>query len=86
MRAFAKGELFMDVPCEQSFRTVDGQKYDAETPVFSEAFLYHTVGKDNARFILAVAEEYDIVIRALGTEKVKEILEQNRHLHNELRR
>jgi len=43
-------------------------------PVFSEGNLYPRMTKDDARFILAVAEEYDALIKKLGTERVKELL------------
>ena len=65
MRSFTKGEYFMDVPVETS-----------DVPVFSESFLYSAVGKDEARFILGVAEEYDALIRLLGEKAIKELLEQ----------
>lgn len=65
MRMFQKGNPFMDVPAA-------GRK----VPVFSEAFLYGKVGKSDARFILGVAEEYEKLIRILGVEKIKELLEK----------
>lgn len=65
MRAFARGEPFTGVSAEG---------YDV--PVFSEAFLYDCMFKGDARFILAVADEYATLIDKLGEEKVKELLER----------
>jgi hypothetical protein len=59
-----KAQPFMDVEAD-----------DGSAPTFSEKFLYETVGKGDARFILGVAEEYDHVIRALGPAAVKAILQ-----------
>lgn len=70
MRVFSKGQPFIEVPAE-------GHEKD-RMPVFSEAFLYPHVGKSDARFILAVAEEYAHVINILGTTKVQEILARKR--------
>jgi len=71
MRAFKKGELFMDVEA-----TTVPKSYPRSTPcpVFSEGNLYPRMTKDDARFILAVAEEYDALIKRLGTKRVKELL------------
>ena len=55
---------------------------DATT--FSEAFLYETVGKYEARFILGVAEEYEHVIEALGPAAVRAILDVKPRLVNRL--
>ena len=74
MRAFRKGEFFMGIGSEEYFTDADNK--DSELPVFSEGFLYEKVGKDNARFILGVVEEYDAIIRFLGEEAVKAILEK----------
>lgn len=63
MRLFEKGEKFMDVPAEGE-----------SMPVFSEEFLYPRMTKDDARFILGVAEEYEKLINILGEDKVKTIL------------
>ena len=65
MRMFQRGNPFMDVKAESG-----------DFPVFSEAFLYGKVGKSDARFILGVAEEYEKLIRILGVEKIKELLEK----------
>ena len=63
MRMMAKGEPFMEVEAD-----------DCDLPVFCESFLYPRVGKGDARFILAVAREYETLIKLLGTEKIKEML------------
>jgi len=60
---FDAGKPFMEVRAEGS-----------EHPVFSEAFLYECMDKEDARFVLAVAEEYDEVIQKLGTPKVRRLL------------
>jgi len=72
MRMMAKGARFMDVPAESSPEDWEGPD---TPPVFSEAFLYDAVGKDDARFILGVAEEYDHLIKLLGTDLTKRLLE-----------
>lgn len=59
-----KGQPFMDVEADSE-----------EAPVFSEAFLYDTVGKGDARFILGVAEEYEHIIEALGPTAVRALLD-----------
>jgi len=64
MRTFAKGKKFMHVPAE-----------GGAIPTFSEGFLYPRIGKDDARFVLGVAEEYEKIIEILGEGKVREILE-----------
>ena len=83
MRAMSKGKPFMHVEAEWLPDTTvygeDGElkKVPAEPgpcPVFSEHFLYETVGKDDARFILGVAEEYEHLIALLGTDRVCELL------------
>src|SRR3954469_20146529 len=53
-------------------------------PTFSEAFLYPTVGKGDARFILGVADEYEHIIEALGPAAVKAILAVKPSLVNRL--
>lgn len=55
------------------FTHVEADSMDA--PTFSERFLYETVGKDEARFILGVADEYEHVINALGPSAVRAILD-----------
>lgn len=65
-----KGKPFMDVPADF---TPEGE--EGELPTFSEAFLYPTVGKGDARFILGVAEEYEHIIKALGSKAVIAILQ-----------
>lgn len=47
----------------------------AAVPVFSEDFLYGRMSKGDARFILAVADEYDRIIATLGEETVRAVLE-----------
>lgn len=68
-----KGQPFMDVEADFPPKDWNGKR-DAP-PTFSEAFLYDTVGKGDARFILGVAEEYEHVIKALGPEAVLSILQ-----------
>lgn len=63
MRMMAKGEPFLHVKAEAE-----------DVPVFSERFLYERIGKDDARFVLGVAEEYAHVIEALGVSAVRAIL------------
>ena len=48
----------------------------SDLPVFSETFLYERIGKSDARFVLAVVEEYEALIRILGTKKIVELLEK----------
>lgn len=67
MRMF-KGRPFKNVGSE-TYR--DG----IELPTFSEGFLYDTVGKEEARFILGVAAEYEHIIQALGPAAVQRILD-----------
>lgn len=74
MRMFKKAEPFMDVKAEHHPAAFSSPP--ASNPlVFSEEFLYPSVGTGDARFILGVAEEYSRVIEVLGTKLVKEILE-----------
>lgn len=72
MRA-SKGMPFDDVRAD--FPPKDWPQGKNEPPVFSEAFLYPTVGKGDARFILGIAEEYEHIIRALGPRTVRLILD-----------
>ena len=67
MRAFAKGEEFMDVGAEKG-----------GAPTFSESFLYSVMSKDDARFILGVAKKYTHLIHLLGTETIKNLLTLDR--------
>ena len=69
MRMLASGKTFMDVLSD-----------DGKLPVFSEAFLYPAVGKGDARFILAVAEEYEALIRFFGEETMKRLLDAARQV------
>jgi hypothetical protein len=76
-----KGTPFIDTPAEAF---IPPPEYLAEMredldrdgvyPVFSEGHLYPRLGKDDARFVLAVAEEYERLIAVLGPDKVKELL------------
>ena len=68
----AKGKPFMDVKAD--FVPEECRDEHTELPVFCESFLYPTVGKGDARFILGVAEEYAHIIEALGTKAVRRIL------------
>lgn len=72
MRMFGKGTPFMDVEAE--FDPDEEAGY--QPPVFSERFLYGTVGKGDARFILGVAEEYERLIDVLGEDLVSTLLER----------
>lgn len=45
-----------------------------DVSVFSEAFLYDRMMKDDARFILHVADEYTRLIEVLGKERVIDLL------------
>lgn len=74
MRMFKKGEPFMDVRCEVPVD--DGDFGQWHPPVFSEAHLYNCMHKDDARFVLGVAEEYDHIIKVLGSDKVRQLLTQ----------
>lgn len=81
MRMF-KGKPFMDVSAGWMPQEDDGQggkrpcyEGDGDLPVFSESFLYATVGKEDARFILGVAEEYAHIIEAMGTTAICRILD-----------
>lgn len=67
-----KGKPFMDVEAEFA---PDGWEHGRNPPTFSEAFLYATVEKGDARFILGVADEYEHIIAALGPQAVCRLLE-----------
>lgn len=45
-----------------------------DVPVFSEAFLYSCMTKNDARFILGVADEYNKLIEILGFAKTNKLL------------
>lgn len=67
MRMFQRGQSFSDVPAD--FPPEGKESLDADgnpPPTFSEAFLYPTVGKGDARFVLGVADEYEHLIKLLG--------------------
>jgi hypothetical protein len=66
MRLLAKGEPFYEIPSNDV----------NQAPTFSESFLYPRVGKEDARFILAVAQEYGYLIDFLGTPAIVALLEQ----------
>jgi hypothetical protein len=85
MRMFSRGKPFMDVEAEGHIPDDDDiseMRTDAAymrsnrhpIPVFSEMFLYPRLGKDDARFVLAIADEYSKVISILGADKVEEML------------
>ena len=65
MRAFAKGE---------PFRHITNDTIPDKIPVFCEGFLYGRMSKDDARFILAIAMEYEHIICVLGVDAVKALL------------
>jgi hypothetical protein len=75
MRA-QKGKPFMHIEADS-----------ANVPLFSEAFFYGLafqeeefwMTKGDARFIMGVAEEYSHIIKLLGPEKVRELLELHTH-------
>lgn len=80
MRAFSRGEHFLDIRAESFLPCCDGEekpdtKKHGMPPVFSEGFLYHVMSKDDARFVLAVGEEYANIVNLLGPDKVNELLE-----------
>jgi hypothetical protein len=84
MRMLAKGEPFMGVEADsltKEQRTGEnGEKLlwhelPDPYPVFSEAFLYETIGKGDARFVLGVAEEYSHLIELLGEHVVRRLLD-----------
>jgi hypothetical protein len=85
VRILALGEPFLTVPSDDfvpgpddvdemltDIRVSRGER--RQIPTFSEAYLYPRVGKGDARFILAVVEEYAKLIDVLGTERVRELL------------
>jgi hypothetical protein len=81
MRIFSPGEPFtiteaeVYVPSEDALQEMrDDLAEHGPFPVFSEGHLYPRLGKDDARFVLAVADEYERLIKVLGSDKVKELL------------
>lgn len=74
------GKPFMDVMADDIPEPdwyYEGMGVDREeeiTPVFCETNLYYRMTKEDARFVLSIVEEYDVVIRVLGTDKVKDII------------
>ena len=73
---FDKGRPFMDVPEEAPIPDPgECRAAPAGVPVFSEAHLYPRLGKDDARFVLGVAEEYDRLISVLGPDTVRGLLD-----------
>lgn len=85
MRTFTPGEPFIDtqaepwIPDDDTIAEMrDDIKQMAQDghpiPVFSEMHLYPRLGKDDARFVLAIADEYTRLIEKLGREKVVELL------------
>lgn len=75
MRMMQKGYPFMDVKQEVAPWPDEIGDIPDSAPVFSEATLYPTLGKGDARFVLGVAGEYDHVIKALGPKAVRAILD-----------
>lgn len=83
MRAFAPGDHFHHVEASH-FIPDDGCLEEMEDDVeqvraltvFSEGYLYPRLGKSDARFVLAVADEYERLICILGVEKVRELLRE----------
>lgn len=71
MRALKKGQPFLAVKAEGS-----------EHPVFSEMFPYDRIGKEDARFVLAVAEEYDHLICVLSAAEAERLLSLPRKGNN----
>jgi hypothetical protein len=45
-------------------------------PVFSETNLYMRMVKDDARFVMGIADEYAALLHVLGVERVKQILHE----------
>lgn len=80
MRAFASGEPFMHVesfpwiPCGDDIEEMVDDAGGPVPPVFSERYLYPRIGKSDARFVLAVAEEYAKLIEVLGTKEIRRLL------------
>lgn len=70
-----KGQPFMDVEQEVSPDPGRFDEIESGWPVFSEGVLYPLLGKGDARFVLGVANEYDHIIKALGPQAVKDILD-----------
>lgn len=67
MRANYKGRPFHTV-----------RDYSNKAPVFSEEFLYERLGKEDARFVLDIAEEYERLIEIMGRNVIKVLLEQSK--------
>ena len=75
MMMLQKGQPFMDVPADFTPEEErEAWKGADPPPTFSEMFLYATVGKGDARFILGVAEEYEHLIDLFGPELTKRLL------------
>lgn len=70
-----KAEAFIPPP-EYLAEMREDLERDGPYPVFSEGHLYTRLGKEDARFVLAVAEEYEHIIAVLGPAQVKELLNQ----------
>lgn len=51
---------------------IDSLSFSEDVPLFSEEFLYERIGKDDARTVLSVVEDYDHLIRALGPAAVRD--------------
>jgi hypothetical protein len=76
-----KGDPFMhvkasgDIPDDTMISEMKADmRRDGLYPVFSEGHLYPRLGKEDARFVLGVVEEYDKLIEVLGVEAIKKLL------------
>lgn len=75
------GETFIDTPAypyvpgdDELQEMRDDLDRDGPYPVFSEGHLYPRLGKEDARFVLGVAEEYEHLIKLLGPTLVRTLL------------
>lgn len=69
MRQFSYGKPFLDIEADD---VAPGEQGLA--PVFSEANLYPRMGKGDARFILSIADEYELLRNFLGQETTERLL------------
>lgn len=87
MRAFSTGDPFLEVASTHHIPNdddVDEMQTDIAVansdrrmiPVFTEAYLYPRLGKEDARFVLAVADEYTRLIDKLGTDEIHRLLRE----------
>ena len=86
MRAINYGKHFLNVAADRvSASYVSGASGGEERPfdgsdmppVFSETFLYEMMYKEDARFVLGIAEEYANIIDILGVDRVRELLSEH---------